>query len=96
MSVPWYPLRLERSYHQRGFFDVPIAYDEYVRKDDGHVHLVLNGGQEIPGRVDRSANVNGTARVHGNSALPDWFQQNYVQGETITVTFESPQRLGLG
>ena len=35
--------------------------------------LVLKGGQEVKGLVQRTANGNGTARVFGNTPLRNWF-----------------------
>lgn len=93
---PVFHLRLERSYYEKGFFNVPVRYDDFVRKDDGPVVLLLGDERQIEGRVDRSANNNRTARVMGRSALRNWFKENYSQGDTVPITFESPQRLRLG
>ena len=94
---PVFPLKLEQSYYEKGFFNVPVHYDDFVRKDDGPVLLLLRDGRQIEGYVNRSsANNNRTTRVMGRFALRDWFKENYSQGDTIPITFESPQRLRLG
>ena len=93
---PVFPLKLEKTYYNGGYFNVKVTHDRFVRNDEGPVSLVLKGGQEIPGHVHRTANGNGTARVRGNVALREWFQQHYQQGDTVPVTFESATRLRLG
>ena len=93
---PVFRLNLERTYYNKGFFNVPVRYDDFVRADDGTVVIVLGEGREVQGRVSRSANMNKTARVYGGAALRNWFQQNYAQGASVPVIFESPQRLRLG
>ena len=85
-----------QTYYQRGFFNVTVAYDNFVRVDGGPVRLVLHDGPEIIGQVYRTANGNGTARVFGNAALRDWFQEHYTQGDVVPVTFESERRFRLG
>ena len=60
---PIFLLKLHKTYYQYGCFNVRLAYDDFVRKDNGPVSLVLQGGPEITGYVYRTANPNGTARV---------------------------------
>ncbi len=97
MKGPMFPLKLERSYYEKGFFNVPVRYDDLVRKEDGPVVLLLGDESQIEGYVNRSsANNNRTARVIGRAALRDWFKENYSHGDTVPITFESPQRLRLG
>ena len=84
------------GYYQYGCFNVRLSFDDFVRKDDGPVSLVLQGGTEIKGHVYRTANPNGTARIFGYSPLRNWFQENYAQGDTVPVIFESETRLRLG
>ena len=95
-QLPVFPLKLEKTYYKHGYFNVKVRYDEFVREDYGPVCLVLKGGREIKGLVQRNANGNGTARVFGNKPLRNWFQANYGQGDEVPVVFESKKRLRLG
>lgn len=89
---PTYHLKLEKSYYNKGFFNIPVAFDGYIRDNDGPVTLVL-GGREIETQVNRRANMNGTARLNRRAELRDWFQRNFSLGDTVRVTFVSPCRL---
>ena len=89
-------LKLWKTYYDRGFFNVTVDYDKSVRSDNGEITLVLGRLTTISGRVDRGANLNGTARVHGGAALRNWFQANYRQGSVVPVKFGSPYHLTLG
>ena len=91
-----FPLRLERTYYNKGFFNVRRAFDHLVRSDDGPITLQLRDDGSIEGRVDRRANNNGTARVMGGARLRDWFQRNYAVGATVPVRFATPSRLVIG
>ena len=58
-SNPVFYLRLEKTYYERGFFNVTREFAHYVG-GDGPVTLVLPDSNRIAGRVDRRANQNGT------------------------------------
>jgi hypothetical protein len=87
---PIFRLKLQQSYYQKGFFNVGVAYDQYVRKADGPIRLRLGRqGEEIEGILNRQANPNGTARIHGAPALTEWFQVNFEPMETVAVDLSS-------
>ena len=92
---PAFALRLEKSYYLKGFFNVTVDYDRCVG-EAGPVELVLAGGQTVTGRIDRTSQRNGTARIHGNAALQNWFQNKYSPGDTVMVWFRSPKVIQLG
>ena len=85
---------LERTYYNQGFFNVKVAYDGLIRKDDGPIAIQFGyGGHAIPGRVDRRANLNSTARIHGRSALKKWFHANFQVGECVVVDVQAPEHI---
>ena len=92
---PVFYLKLWPTYYKQGFFNVPRRFDHLVG-DEGPMALTLRGAGEVGGRINRSANRNGTARVIGRAALRDWFQAHYRQGDTVPVRIVSPRRLTLG
>ena len=89
-------LRLEKTYYERGFFNVTRDFDHLVRSDDGPISLQLGDGWSMEGNVNRRAQRNGTARVMGGACLRDWFQQNYTKGDRVPVTFVTPSLLIIG
>ena len=91
-----FPLRLEKTYYNQGFFNIKRDFDYQVRGDEGPVTLQLRGGGRIKGYVNRRAQKNGTARVMGYIALRESFQQNYAVGDIVPITFSSPARLAIG
>ena len=91
--MPTMNLTLHRTYYMKGFFNVRVDFDRYVRSDDGPVKLVCGDHIQVAGRVTRTANLNGTARIFGGAALRDWFQMNFEQGETVKVDFVGLDRI---
>ena len=92
---PVFVLRLEETYYRKGFFNVTVDYDRYAGPA-GPIELVLGDAPVVAGRIDRDAQQNGTARIHGGAALRDWFQRGYSQGDAVAVRFRSPWVLELG
>ena len=92
-----FPLRLEKTYYDKGHFNITRDFYHLVRSDEGPVTLQLRGDRgSIEGRVDRRSQGNRTARVIGGAHLRDWFQRNYVMGDMVPVTFYSPSLLVIG
>ncbi len=92
---PVFHLRLEKTYYNRGFFNIKRKFDHYAG-DEGPVTLILRGGCTIEARVNRSAQGNETARIMGGRKLRDWFQKMYSEGDTVPVRFDTPRRFYLG
>jgi len=81
---------LQKTYFNKGFFNVVVDYDRYVRKTVGPVRLRLGRlGIEIDGEINRTANTNGTARILGGTALRNWFQNNFEPMDTVEVDLSS-------
>ena len=92
---PVFELTLEQSYYAGGFFNVPVAYDDYLGESGSSVELTLGRGAPARGRIDRKANRNGTARVYGGVAMRAWFQRHHAQGDRVLVRIRTPNRLDL-
>ncbi len=91
-----FPLRLEKTYYNKGFFNVTVDYDRYISSQDGPIEICLvteSFATTITGRIDRRANANGTPRIYGNKPLSDFFQRYYSQGDTVPVEIIRPDRL---
>jgi len=87
-----FTLTLEPTYYDRGFFNVTVDYDPYVRQQEGPVHLIVgeDGEQTIEGHIDRRSNQNGTARIHGGNRLRDWFHAHFQPMDAVAVDLSSP------
>ena len=90
-----FQLKLWKSYYDKGFFNVPVEFDD-LAADDGPLTLVLPNGEEIATAITRRANRNGTARVNPKSRLGQWFRENYPLNGTVSVRFDAPRRWRLG
>jgi hypothetical protein len=91
-----FPLKLQKTYYDKGFFNVTVDYQNYVRPDSGPVTLVLaNSNKTIFGKVSREANPNGTPRVFGGIDLRDWFQDNFRLLDTVNIDLVSNDRMVL-
>jgi hypothetical protein len=88
--VPIFELTLQRTYYEKGFFNVTTDFDRFVRSEEGPVRLKLGvNGEEIQGKIDRRSNPNGTARIFGRSMLRDWFQRNFELMDVVAVDLSS-------
>lgn len=94
-SVPaasTFTVRLGKTYYERGFFNVPVAFssmfgvhgarmDLYCGLEHAHLHAIL----------DRKANQqSSTPRIYGKAELANWFQRRFQLDGTLQVTVLSP------
>ena len=96
--MPIFPLRLEKTYFEKGFFNVTVDFDKYVRPTNGQIELLLiaNGRQHrVDGSVNRNANRNHTARIMGTTKLRDWFMTYFAIGAQVDVHLLSPHLMRL-
>ncbi len=94
--MPIYKLTLEKSYYDKGFFNLGVDVEQFVRPDSGPVTLRLGESEEeIEGRVNREANQNGTPRISGGVKLRDWFQEHFKLEDVVDVSVTGPEELWL-
>ena len=61
---PEYKLTLHKTYYDKGFFNLGVEIERFVRPSSGPIKILLGYSKEqINGRVDREANQNGTPRA---------------------------------
>lgn len=88
--MPIFRLKLQKTYFNQGFFNVIVDYDRYVRQSNGPIRIRLgHSGIEIDGKINRTVNNNGTARVLGGVSLRNWFQNNFEPMDTVSVDLSS-------
>ena len=95
--MPIFKLKLHKTYYRRGFFNIKVDFDRFVRNTDGPIELVLGkSGERIYGRIDHMSNRNHTPRIFGNAKLRDWFQSNHKEGDIIDVDLNSKDYIRIG
>lgn len=78
-AAPYFILTLQDTYHRRGFFNVPVNCDKYFGRDEQSITIYC--GREklvVIGKINRTANTNGTPRIMGAVPLREWFQKRNV------------------
>ncbi len=93
--MPTYRMKLHKSYFERGFFNIPVAFDRFVSPTEGQMAVLLEAGGVVEARIDRNSNSNRTARIHGGRQLRKWFHANFKVHDEVDVEFISPDVLRL-
>jgi hypothetical protein len=89
-----YKLTLHKTYYEKGFFNLGVDVDRFVRPDSGPITIVLgDSGIRIKGRVDRTANRNGTPRVFGNAKLKHWIQSHFKLKDKVNIYIKNPEEI---
>jgi hypothetical protein len=94
--MPVFPLKLHKTYLEQGFFNITVAFDKYVRQTEGPINLVLSldgREQSVAGKVNRSANQNGTARIMGGKNLRELFLTHFDVGTKLDVDLGSQDEI---
>jgi hypothetical protein len=94
VTAPTYKLTLHKSYYDKGFFNVGVDVDRFVRPDSGPISIQLGPSRaEIRGTVNREANTNGTPRIMGGAELRNWFHRACKELDVVDVAVLAPDRL---
>ncbi len=89
-----YRLTLHKTYYDKGFFNLGVDVDQFVRPGNGPIKIRLGSSPaEIVGSVNRDANQNGTPRIMGGVAVSRWFQNNCELMEVVEVVVVAPGEL---
>lgn len=91
---PTYELTLHKTYYDKGFFNLGVDIERFVRPDSGPLDILVGGSKcKISGRVDRIANSNGTPRVFGGAELQHWLQRNFSLKSVVDVHIIGPREI---
>jgi len=92
-----FTLTIGQTYYQKGFFNVPADAGRYLGRHGDPVTLILDdAGQIIKTQINRNATPNGAPRLNPKAKLRDWFQANFMMGDTVEVEILSPQSIRIG
>ncbi|PCI33523.1 MAG: hypothetical protein COB54_04280 [Alphaproteobacteria bacterium] len=96
MILPIYKLMLHKTYYDKGFFNLGVDVDRFVRKGNGSIDILLGTSKEkIEGKVNRNANLNGTPRIFGGIKLRDWIWRNFQFKDIVDVIIIEPNIIWL-
>jgi len=86
---------LPRTYWEKGFFNARRDFDRHLTQDEKcPIDIeVADSGEVIRGRIDRTAQINGTARIFGGSRLRNYFQSRYGVGDKFDLTILGERRI---
>jgi len=91
---PTYKLTLHKTYYEKGFFNLGVSVDRYVRGTSGPIKITLGeSNRTLNGNVNREANQNGTPRIMGGNELRDWFFKHYSLKDVVEVQIISPNEI---
>lgn len=87
-------LVLEKTYYEKGFFNVRVEASDLIRNDEGTINIFLDHSTSpLIARVDRNSNLNKTPRIFGGAILKTWFQTNFKLGDIVKVEIIDPFNL---
>lgn len=87
---------LHPTYYRTGFFNVGVSSQQFLGADGEKIELFLGESRSpVLGTINRRANMNGTPRIMGGTALRDWFSSNASVTATISVEVLSPTAIRL-
>jgi len=85
-KYPIYELTLHKTYYDKGFFNLGIDVDSYIKASNGIINIYLGESKEkITGKLNRNANLNSTPRIYGGKVLKDWFQKYFDLKDIVLV-----------
>lgn len=91
---PCFKVLVGKTYYSKGFFNVGVDHERFMGKDKTPIEIRCGNQQEsILGRIDRSANSNGTPRIHVGARLAQWFQKNVKLDQYVKITVLNPNEI---
>lgn len=84
-----FQLKLQPTYRDRGFFNVPVGYAALFGADGETIELFLGDApQPVLGGINRRANANASPRIIGGRLVRDWMSA--LETKTVNVEVLSP------
>ena len=91
-----FDLVLHPTYYRKGFFNVGVARQGEFGANREKIELFLDGRTgPLIGKINRTANTNGTPRIMGGTGLRDWFQSRAREMDSIQIDVVSPSAIRL-
>ncbi len=88
--------KLGVAYYNQGFFNIGVEYSDYFGEHGSIVNVELGDKKNvIVGKINRTANNNGTPRIMMGTQYKEWVQQAFKQWEFMNVKVINPKLLHL-
>ena len=93
--MPNFILILQSTYKKTGFFNVSVDYERFFGVDGSPINILIgNTNAQFVGKINRTANKNGTPRIMGTANLKNWFQTlNVMKNIKVTILNSNSIRL---
>jgi len=93
-TVEQFSVTLQKTYWERGFFNVPVAEARSFGADGQMIDIFCGAtNRPITGAINRSCNKTYAPRILGGTGLRDWFQANFKTLDEITIHVLSPNTI---
>lgn len=91
----WFTIRLGRTYFNLGYINAGVSASKNLGEHNELASIYLGSLETlVTSRIDRAANLNGSVRFIGNnSAIADWFQANFEEGDEVTAEILDRHRI---
>ncbi|WP_199911620.1 GIY-YIG nuclease family protein [Dongshaea marina] len=83
-------IQLGDTYYNKGFFNIPVAYQEQFGADGEEIEIYLGYSKtRVKGYINRTANTNETPRIMGGKEMTSWLNNHFEQGDVIYIAIKS-------
>jgi hypothetical protein len=78
---------LGKKYYNDGFFNVRVKHSDFFGEDLSKIKIQLgeNLSNYCIGKINRTANTNGTPRIFAGIKYKKWIQENFERGDLFHV-----------
>ena len=78
---------LGKKYYNDGFFNVRVKHSEFFGEHLSKIKIQLgeNSSDYCIGKINRTANTNGTPRIFAGTEYKKWVQENFERGDLFHV-----------
>lgn len=89
-------INLGIAYLKQGFFNIRQPYQHLIAGDNEEINIQLgSNGETIKGKINRTANRNGTPRIMAGMTYTTWVNKSYELNDQMRVEIISPNSLVL-
>lgn len=80
-----FAIKLGQTYYQQGFINPGVEASKHIGKHGEPIIVYLGGRSDsVNSFINRTANLNGSARLVGNNRrIAEWFQRNFRPGDIV-------------
>lgn len=93
-AIGRFKIKLGTTYYNTGFINPGAKVDQLLGKHNQEILVRLGPtGKSVYSIINRSANLNRSARIMARKAVADWFKANYKLNDVVKAEVLSPQMI---